>query len=134
MNSYQSNNDKNAIMASDLAAQESAKNVSIINTKSIPEGLASMMSYNNELDIDTNISNLENYRIDMNFGSISRASRSGIMNNTKYKEGEYIVVIKDKILFAESTLIDSIAKTISHMNQTLTASLLYIGAITTSNK
>ena len=109
-------NDKNAIMASDLAAQESAKNVSIINTKSIPEGLASMMSYNNELDIDTNISNLENYTIDMNFGSISRASRTGIMNNTKYKEGEYIVVIKDKILFAESTLIESISKTISHMN------------------
>ena len=109
-------NDKNAIMASDLAAQESAKNVSIINTKSIPEGLASMMSYNNELDIDTNISNLENYTIDMNFGSISRASRAGIMNNTKYKEGEYIVVIKDKILFAESTLIESISKTISHMN------------------
>ena len=75
-----------------------------------------MMSYNNELDIDTNISNLENYRIDMNFGSISRASRSGIMNNTKYKEGEYIVVIKDKILFAETTLIESVSKTISYMS------------------
>jgi len=109
-------NDKNAIMASDLAAQESVKKVSIINTKSIPEGLASMMSYNNELDINTNISNLENNTTDMNFGSISLASRTGVMDNIKYKEGEYIVVIKDKILFAETTLIESVSKTISYMS------------------
>ena len=108
-------NDKNAIMASDLAAQESVKNVSVISTKSIPEGLASMMSYNNELDINTNISNLENYTNDMNFGSISLASRTGVMNGIKYKEGEYIVVIKDKILFAETSLMESVVQTISHI-------------------
>ena len=108
-------NDKNPIMASDLAAQESSKNVSIINTKSIPEGLASMMSYNNELDINANISNLENYTIDMNFGSISLASRTGTMDSIKYKEGEYIVVIKGKILFAETSLMEAVSKTISHM-------------------
>ena len=108
-------NDKNAIMASDLAAQKSEKNVSIINTKCIPEGLASMMSYNNELDVDVNISNLENYTIDMNFGAISLASRTGAMDSVKYKEGEYIVVIKDKILFAETSLMESVVKTISYM-------------------
>ena len=108
-------NDKNAIMASDLAAQKSAKNVSIINTKSIPEGLAAMMSYNNELDINTNISNLENYTIDMNFGSITVASRTGTMDKIKYKEGEYIVVIKDKILFAETSLMESVVQTILHI-------------------
>ena len=36
--------------------------------------------------------------------------------NIKYKEGEYIVVIKDKILFAETTLIESVSKTISYMS------------------
>ena len=108
-------NEKNAIMACNLAAEESLKNVSVLNTKSIPEGLASMMPYNNELDLNTNISNLENYTNDMIFGAISLASRSGVMNNIEYKEGEYIVVINDAILFAETSLIKSIEKTISHM-------------------
>ena len=108
-------NEKNAIMACNLAAEESLKNVSVLNTKSIPEGLASMMPYNNELDLNTNISNLENYTNDMIFGAISLASRSGVMNNIEYKEGEYIVVINNAILFAETSLIKSIEKTISHM-------------------
>jgi DAK2 domain fusion protein YloV len=108
-------NEKNAIMACNLAAEESLKNVSVLNTKSIPEGLASMMPYNNELDLNTNILNLENYTNDMIFGAISLASRSGVMNNIEYKEGEYIVVINDAILFAETSLIKSIEKTISHM-------------------
>ena len=108
-------NEKNAMMACNLAAEESMKNVSILNTKSIPEGLASMMSYNNELDINTNISNLENYTNDMIFGAISLASRSGVMNNIEYNAGEYIVVINDAILFAETSLIKSIEKTISYM-------------------
>ncbi len=108
-------NEKNAMMACNLAAEESMKNVSVLNTKCIPEGLASMMSYNNELDINTNISNLENYTNDMIFGVISLASRSGVMNNIEYKEGEYIVVIDDEILFAETSLITTIEKTISHM-------------------
>ena len=108
-------NEKNAIMACNLAAEESLKNVSVLNTKSIPEGLAFMMPYNNELDLNTNILNLENYTNDMIFGAISLASRSGVMNNIEYKEGEYIVVINDAILFAETSLIKSIEKTISHM-------------------
>ena len=108
-------NEKNAIMACNLAAEESLKNVSVLNTKSIPEGLASMMPYNNELDLNTNILNLENYTNDMIFGAISLASRSGVMNNIEYKEGEYIVVINDAILFAETSLIKSIEKTISHL-------------------
>ena len=108
-------NEKNAIMACNLAAEESLKNVSVLNTKSIPEGLASMMPYNNELDLNTNILNLENYTNDMIFGAISLASRFGVMNNIEYKEGEYIVVINDAILFAETSLIKSIEKTISHM-------------------
>ena len=108
-------NEKNAIMACNLAAEESLKNVSVLNTKSIPEGLASMMPYNNELDLNTNILNLENCTNDMIFGAISLASRSGVMNNIEYKEGEYIVVINDAILFAETSLIKSIEKTISHV-------------------
>jgi DAK2 domain fusion protein YloV len=112
-------NEKNAMLACNLAVEESMKNVSILNTKSIPEGLASLMSYNNELDMNTNISNLENYTNDMNFGAISLASRSGVMNDIKYKEGEYIVVIKDVISIVETSLIKSIEKTISHMEPNL---------------
>ena len=69
--------------------------------------------------MNTNISNLENYTNDMNFGAISLASRSGVMNDIKYKEGEYIVVIKDVISIVETSLIKSIEKTISHMEPNL---------------
>ena len=109
-------NDKNAIMSCEIAIQESKKNVSLIKTLSVSEGLTSMIVFNNEVDISSNIESMQEYIKDICFTSISTSSRSGSMNNTIYKEGDYITILDGDIVLSESDLFDSITKTIEFMN------------------
>ena len=127
-------NDKNAIMSCEIAIQKSQKNVSLIKTLSVSEGLTSMIVFNNEVDISLNIESMQEYIKDICFTSISTSSRSGSMNNTIYKEGDYITISDGDIVLSESDLFDSITKTIEFMNPVTDSYLtIYWGNIEDTN-
>ena len=127
-------NDKNAIMSCEIAIQKSQKNVSLIKTLSVSEGLTSMIVFNNEVDISSNIGSMQEYIKDICFTSISTSSRSGSMNNTMYKEGDYITISDGDIVLSESDLFDSITKTIEFMNPVTDSYLtIYWGNIEDTN-
>ncbi len=127
-------NDKNAIMSCEIAIQKSKKNVSLIKTLSVSEGLTSMIVFNNEVDISSNIGSMQEYIKDICFTSISTSSRSGSMNNTFYKEGDYITISDGDIVLSESDLFDSITKTIEFMNPVTDSYLtIYWGNIEDTN-
>ena len=127
-------NDKNAIMSCEIAIQKSKKNVSLIKTLSVSEGLTSMIVFNNEVDISSNIESMQEYIKDICFTSISTSSRSGSMNNTIYKEGDYITISDGDIVLSESDLFDSITKTIEFMNPVTDSYLtIYWGNIEDTN-
>jgi DAK2 domain fusion protein YloV len=108
--------DKNAIMACELASKQSEKNVFILKTQSVSEGLSSMIVCNKENDGNTNLGNMTDSIKNMRFGSISQTSRSGSMNKIEYKENDYISIIDENIVFSEIDLVRSINKTIQHLN------------------
>ena len=127
-------NDKNAIMSCEIAIQKSKKNVSLIKTLSVSEGLTSMIVFNNEVEISSNIGSMQEYIKDICFTSISTSSRSGSMNNTFYKEGDYITISDGDIVLSESDLFDSITKTIEFMNPVTDSYLtIYWGNIEDTN-
>ena len=109
-------NDKNAIMACESASEKSKKNVSIIKTQSVAQGLTSMIVFNNEIDMQSNLENMKNYIKDIVFASISTSSRSGNMDGTNYQKGDYISIFEGKILISESDLLESFNKTIKSMD------------------
>ena len=111
-------NDKNAIMACNAAAEKSKKNVSVIKTQSVAQGLTSMIVFNNEVDTQSNLKNMQEYIKDIVFASISTSSRSGNMDGTNYQKGDYISIFDGKILISESDILDSFNKTIKYMNPT----------------
>ena len=111
-------NDKNAIMACNSAAEKSKKNVRVIKTQSVSQGLTSMIVFNNERDIQSNLKNMKEYINDIVFASISTSSRSGNMDETNYQKGDYISIFDGKILISEPDLLESFNKTIKYMNPT----------------
>ena len=128
-------NDKNAIMACNAAAEKSKKNVSVINTQSVAQGLTSMIVFNNEVDTQSNLKNMQEYIKDIVFASISTSSRSGNMDGTNYQKGDYISIFDGKILISESDILDSFNKTIKYMNPTEDSYLtIYWGKISDSDK
>ena len=127
-------NDKNAIMACNAAAEKSKKNVSVIKTQSVAQGLTSMIVFNNEVDTQSNLKNMQEYIKDIVFASISTSSRSGNMDGTNYQKGDYISIFDGKILISESDILDSFNKTIKYMNPTEDSYLtIYWGKISDSD-
>ncbi len=127
-------NDKNAIMACNAAAEKSKKNVSVIKTQSVAQGLTSMIVFNNELDTQSNLKNMQEYINDIVFASISTSSRSGNMDGTDYQKGDYISIFEGKILISESNLLESFNKTIKYMNPNEDSYLtIYWGKISDSD-
>jgi len=127
-------NDKNAIMACNSAAEKSKKNVRVIKTQSVSQGLTSMIVFNNEIDIQSNLKNMKEYINDIVFASISTSSRSGNMDETNYQKGDYISIFDGKILISEPDLLESFNKTIKYMNPTEDSYLtIYWGKISDSD-
>ena len=127
-------NDKNAIMACNAAAEKSKKNVDVIKTQSVAQGLTSMIVFNNEVDTQSNLKNMQEYINDIVFASISTSSRSGNMDGTNYHKGDYISIFDGKILISESDILDSFNKTIKYMNPTEDSYLtIYWGKISDSD-
>ncbi len=127
-------NDKNAIMACNSAAEKSKKNVRVIKTQSVSQGLTSMIVFNNEIDIQSNLKNMKEYINDIVFASISTSSRSGNMDGTNYQKGDYISIFDGKILISEPDLLESVNKTIKYMNPTEDSYLtIYWGKISDSD-
>ncbi len=127
-------NDKNAIMSCEIAIQKSQKNVSLIKTLSVSEGLTSMIVFNNEVDISLNIESMLEYIKDIRFTSISTSSRSGSMNNIIYNEGDYITISDGDIVISESDLFNSITKSIEFMKPVTDSYLtIYWGNIEDTN-
>ena len=127
-------NDKNAIMACNAAAEKSNKNVSVIKTQSVAQGLTSMIVFNNEIDTQSNLKNMQEYIKDIVFASISTSSRSGNMDGTNYQKGDYISIFDGKILISESDILESFDKTIKYMNPTEDSYLtIYWGKISDSD-
>ncbi len=127
-------NDKNAIMACNSAAEKSKKNVRVIKTQSVSQGLTSMIVFNNEIDIQSNLKNMKEYINDIVFASISTSSRSGNMDGTNYQKGDYISIFDGKILISEPDLLESFNKTIKYMNPTEDSYLtIYWGKISDSD-
>ena len=127
-------NDKNAIMACNAAAEKSKKNVSVIKTQSVAQGLTSMSVFNNEVRTQSNLKNMQEYIKAIVFASISTSSRSGNMDGTNYQKGDYISIFDGKILISESDILDSFNKTIKYMNPTEDSYLtIYWGKISDSD-
>ena len=121
-------------MACNAAAEKSKKNVSVIKTQSVAQGLTSMIVFNNEVDTQSNLKNMQEYIKDIVFASISTSSRSGNMDGTNYQKGDYISIFDGKILISESDILDSFNKTIKYMNPTEDSYLtIYWGKISDSD-
>ena len=91
-------NNKNIILAAQQAAELSSKNVIVIPSKTLPQGISAALSYNCEEDFDTNVARMQKALSNVKTGQITVAVRDSGINGTKIKKGEWIGIGEDEIL------------------------------------
>ena len=91
-------NNKNIILAAELANDLSKRNVHVLPTTSIPQGISAAISINPELSVDENKSFVEETIKGVISGSVTYAVRSTSIDGFKLKEGDIIGLGEKKIV------------------------------------
>lgn len=104
-------NNKNIIMAAEQARDISDKNVVVIPTKTIPQSITSIISFNPERSFEDNVSDMTEVIEAVKTGQITYAVRDTVFNDVEVKEGNYIGISEGKLMNSGEN-IEEVAKSL----------------------
>lgn len=90
-------NNKNIIMSANQAAEISEKDVRVIPTKTIPQGITCITMFNHEGEVDENEEALKETIEMVKTGSVTYAVRDTEMDGKEIKEGNMLGLVEGKI-------------------------------------
>jgi hypothetical protein len=97
-------NNKNIIMAANQAKEVTVKNVQVVPTRSIPQGLAAMLSYAPDRDVEAVAAKMIKAMGSVKTGEITVATRSVEIDGVKVKEGQVIALLDGKLVASAETV------------------------------
>ena len=108
-------NNKNIIMAANQAAEIADKDVRVIPTKSIPQGITCITMFNPEQDVDSNEASLMEALDMVKTGSVTYAVRDTEMDGIEIKEGNMLGLVEGKIKKVGADYFDVAKETLESM-------------------
>ena len=108
-------NNKNIIMAANQAKEISAKEVYVIPTKTIPQGVAALTTFNPEADAEANYDALMASLETVKSGSVTYAVRDTEIDGKEVKQGDYLGLIENKIKLVKRELYPLVEELIESM-------------------
>jgi dihydroxyacetone kinase-like predicted kinase len=97
-------NNKNIIMAAEQTVKLADRNVYVLPTKSIPQGLASLIAFDPELKLAENQLNMIKAIERVGTGQITFAARDSVLDGHKIKKDEILALENGKVSFADKDL------------------------------
>ncbi len=97
-------NNKNIIMAAQqTVALAEDREVVIVPTRTIPQGLSAMLVFDPDSDVETNVENMMNAAKNVSTGQVTFAARDSEFGYMKIKEGEIIGLDNGKLTVTSSS-------------------------------
>lgn len=100
-------NNSNIIMAAQQAAELAEGSVTVIPTKSIPQGMAALVAFNGAAEAEANASAMKKAIASVKTGMVTHAVRDTRMGDVEIKEGDYIGIFEKEIVTAVPDLMES---------------------------
>lgn len=108
-------NNKNIILAAEQAAELCDKNVVVLKTKSIPQGIAAAVAYDPEAEIDANVKKMNRVIGEVGTGLITHAVRDTKMNGNSIKKDDLIGIAENNIVTNGKKLDEVFTALLRHM-------------------
>ena len=108
-------NNKNIIMAAEQAAELADRKVCVLQTRTIPQGITAMMSYNPDSSFAQNRAAMTEAFDRVQSGQITFAVRDSEFDGHKIKEGELLAMDNGKIVFTERNLSKALTKLVKRL-------------------
>ena len=124
-------NDKNIIMAAKQAEELTQKRLRVVETRSIPQGIAALLALNQDAELEANVAAMEEAGQGVFTLEVCRAVRSTSIGGVKVHEGQIIAIVDDELKLAAETAEEGVLRALEDI-EAEGASLvtLYYGADT----
>lgn len=134
-NVYLLPNNKNIIPTAKQAAQRSSKNVHVVETVSIPQGIAALFDFNPDAGHEENLEKMEAAKGDVATGEVTRAVRDSTMDGVPVREGQYIGLLDGSLVATGDDLKETLLDLISQAEVTDDTHItLYRGAMVSKSE
>jgi DAK2 domain fusion protein YloV len=101
-------NNKNVIPTAAQVKQLTSKRVVVIPTKTMPQGIAALLVFNSEADIEQNALNMETATTEVGTVAITQSVRATTFQNLSIKKGQFIAVVDDEEIVAAGDSISAV--------------------------
>ena len=105
-------NNKNIIMAAEQSCQVSEKSITVIKTKTIPQGIAALVGFNQEAELQVNQEQMQEMVETIKSGQITYSIRDTEIDGVKIKKDDFMGIVDNKIHLSnpniEQVLLDTL--------------------------
>ena len=96
-------NNRNIVPAAKQAMGLTDKRLAVVPSTSIPQGVAAILSFNPDRDIDQNVLEMERTLSTIRTGDVCKATRSVLLNGVSVEEGQIIGLLERRLVVAGET-------------------------------
>lgn len=97
-------NNKNIILAAQAAKEVTVKEVYVVPSRTVPQGLAAMLMHNPEGDVAAVAEKMEKSLADVRTGEITTATRTVEIDGVNVETGQVIALLDGKLVLATATV------------------------------
>jgi fatty acid kinase len=108
-------NNKNVVMAARQAIEGLAPRARVIETRSVPEGVAALIALNTESRFDDNVDAMQAAASSVRHAEVTLAARATKLHGIDVREGQPIGIVDGDLQVAESTVADAVRACIARM-------------------
>jgi len=124
-------NNKNVVLTAEQVQSLTEKRIEVVPTKTIPQGVAALLTFDYEADFETNAQLMKEAQSTVKTIEITRAMRSTQLNGLKIKKKQAVGLLDGELLAAGDDTIDVLNKILAKLDLKKTEIItIYYGADT----
>ncbi|MCH8207168.1 MAG: DAK2 domain-containing protein [Chloroflexi bacterium] len=109
-------NNPNIVSVADQASKVSTKEVRVVPATTIPQGIAAILAFNSESDVEENLSAMGSMLPSVRTGEVCRAVRTALINGVAVREGQTIGLLERELVAAGDDPSDVLLKLLREAN------------------
>jgi uncharacterized protein len=108
-------NNSNVILSAQQVSTLTSKEIFVVPTRTMPQGIASLLSMNYDADFTTNCETMTEAARNIQTAEITTAVRSVQLGGLHVREGDFLGIINGNIAVASQSIVDTLRDTLQRM-------------------
>lgn len=122
-------NNKNIILAAEQARDLSEKRVTVVPTRTIPQGVAALLALNYQASLEENAEGMMKAAQEVQTGEVTTATRDVTLNGVVVRQGQIIGIHNGQLVVGKRTIEEAVEALLERMNvEDLEIVTFYYGA------